>query len=148
MLFYPNLSSPKKEHEIHEGRKRIDITFNNSAESGFFFTLPNKNALLPCSFIFVECKNYTGKVANPELDQLSGRFSNRRGKVGILACRNLDENNSFIKRCADTYEDDRGLIIPITDEDLTNALFLFPEQGANAIEQILSKKYQQIAFSK
>lgn len=103
---------------------------------------------MPCSFIFVECKNYTGKVANPELDQLSGRFSNRRGKVGILACRNLDENNSFIKRCADTYEDDRGLIIPITDEYLTNALFLFPEQGANTIEQILSQKYEQIAFSK
>ena len=148
LLFYPNLSSPKKEHEIHDGRKRIDITFNNSAESGFFFTLPNKNVLLPCPFVFVECKNYTGEVANPELDQLSGRFSNRRGKVGILACRTLDENDSFMKRCADTYEDDRGLILPITDEDLTVALSLFPTQGANAIEQILSQKYEQIAFTK
>lgn len=148
LLFYPNLSSPKKEHEIHDGRKRIDITFNNSAESGFFFTLPNKNVLLPCPFVFVECKNYTGEVANPELDQLSGRFSNRRGKVGILACRTLDENESFMKRCADTYEDDRGLILPITDEDLTAALSLFPEQGSNAIEQILSQKYEQIAFTK
>ena len=148
LLFYPNLSSPKKEHEIHDGRKRIDITFNNSAESGFFFTLPNKNVLLPCPFVFVECKNYTGEVANPELDQLSGRFSNRRGKVGILACRTLDENESFMKRCADTYEDDRGLILPITDEDLTVALSLFPTQGANAIEQILSQKYEQIAFTK
>ena len=148
LLFYPNLSSPKKEHEIHDGRKRIDITFNNSAESGFFFTLPNKNVLLPCPFVFVECKNYTGEVANPELDQLSGRFSNRRGKVGILACRTLDENDSFMKRCADTYEDDRGLILPITDVDLTVALSLFPTQGANAIEQILSQKYEQIAFTK
>lgn len=148
LLFYPNLSLPKKEHEIHDGRKRIDITFNNSAESGFFFTLPNKNVLLPCPFVFVECKNYTGEVANPELDQLSGRFSNRRGKVGILACRTLDENDSFMKRCADTYEDDRGLILPITDEDLTVALSLFPTQGANAIEQILSQKYEQIAFTK
>ena len=87
-------------------------------------------------------------MANPELDQLSGRFSNRRGKVGILACRTLDENDSFMKRCADTYEDDRGLILPITDEDLTVALSLFSEQGANAIEQILSQKYEQIAFTK
>jgi len=148
LLLYPNLSSPKKEKEIHEGRKRIDITFNNSAETGFFFTLPNSNATLPCPFIFVECKNYTGEVANPELDQLGGRFSNRRGRVGILACRTLDRNIAFLKRCADTFEDDRGLIIPITDDDLNIALANFPEQGANALEQILANKYEQIIFSK
>lgn len=148
LLFYPNLSSPKKEVDIHDGRKRIDITFNNSAETGFFFTLPNKNAMLPCPFIFVECKNYTGEVANPELDQLSGRFSYRRGRVGILACRTLDENDSFIKRCADTYMDDRGLIIPITDEDLILALTKFPQQGTASLEEILSTKYEKIVFLK
>ena len=134
--------------DIHGGRKRIDITFNNSSETGFFFTLPNKNAMLPCPFVFVECKNYTGEVANPELDQLSGRFSNRRGRVGILACRTLDENDAFMKRCADTYEDDRGLIIPITDEDLNIALTKFPQQGTAGLEEILATKYEQIVFSK
>lgn len=148
LLFYPNLSSPKKEVEIHNGRKRIDITFNNSAETGFFFTLPNSNAMLPCPFVFVECKNYTGEVANPELDQLSGRFSNRRGRVGILACRLLDENEAFIKRCADTYEDDRGLIIPITDEDLNIALSEFALKGTAGIEEILVSKFRRIAFTK
>jgi len=148
LLLYPNLSSPKKEKEIHEGRKRIDITFNNSSETGFFFTLPNNNALLPCPFVFVECKNYTGEVANPELDQLSGRFSNRRGRVGILACRTLDESDAFIKRCADTYHDDRGLIIPITDEDLRIALLEFPDNGTDALENILASKYETITFAK
>lgn len=148
LLLYPNLSTPKKEREIHEGRKRIDIVFNNSAESGFFFDLPNKNVLLPCPFVYVECKNYTGEVENPELDQLSGRFSNRRGKVGILACRALDNNELFMKRCADTFEDDRGLVIPITDEDLKRALTDFPERGVNALEQILQEKYEKIVFMK
>lgn len=148
LLLYPNLSSPKKEVDIHDGRKRIDITFNNSAETGFFFTLPNSNALLPCPFVFVECKNYTGEVANPELDQLSGRFSNRRGRVGILSCRKLDQNDAFLKRCADTYEDDRGLIIPITDEDLITALSEFHQKGTAGLEEILSLKYQRIVFSK
>lgn len=148
LLLYPSLSSPKKEVEIHSGRKRIDITFNNSAEKGFFFTLPNQNAMLPCPFVFIECKNYTGEVANPELDQLSGRFSNRRGRVGILTCRTLDENEAFIKRCADTYEDDRGLIIPITDEDLKTALSEFPQKKAKALEDILLFKYRRIAFAK
>ena len=148
LLLYPNLSSPKKEVDIHGGRKRIDITFNNSAETGFFFTLPNSNATLPCPFIFVECKNYTGEVANPELDQLSSRFSNRRGRVGILACRTLDENDAFMKRCADTFEDDRGLIIPITDEDLNTALLKFPQKGTDGLEEILASKYKQIVFLK
>ena len=148
LLLYPNLSSPKKEVEIHCGRKRIDITFNNSSERGFFFRLPSNNALLPCPFVFIECKNYTGEVANPELDQLSGRFSNRRGRVGILTCRSLDENDAFLKRCADTFEDDRGLIIPITDDDLKNALSEFPRKGTVGIESILSSKYRRIAFMK
>lgn len=148
LLLYPNLSSPKKEQEIHEGRKRIDIRFNNSAETGFFFTLPNTNVSLPCPFVYVECKNYTGEVANPELDQLSGRFSNRRGRVGILTCRTIDQEKLFIKRCADTFEDERGLILPITDIDLKTALQSFPEKGTKALENIFTEKYEKIVFAK
>lgn len=148
LLLYPNLSSPKKEQEIHEGRKRIDIRFNNSAEAGFFFILPNTNVSLTCPFVYVECKNYIEEVANPELDQLSGRFSNRRGRVGILACRSIDHDELFMKRCADTFEDERGLILPITDEDLKIALRLFPEKATEALENILWDKYERIVFTK
>ncbi|MBE5804498.1 MAG: hypothetical protein E7316_08310 [Clostridiales bacterium] len=146
LLLYPNLSNPKKEQQIHQGRKRIDITYNNSAETGFFFRLPNHDRSLTCSFIFVECKNYSGEVANPELDQLSGRFSARRGRVGILACRNLDSSDGFMKRCADTYHDDRGLILPLCDDDLLIALEEYPQIGTEALENILESKLRQIVF--
>ena len=146
LLLYPSLSAPKKECAIHEGRKRIDITYNNSAEEGFFYTLTNKVPSLPCPYIFVECKNYKGEVSNPELDQLSGRFSPRRGRVGILACRNLDSTDGFIKRCADTYHDDRGLIIPISDEDLIRALSEYPISKNEAMEKILNEKFEKIVF--
>lgn len=143
LLFYPNLSTPKKEMPIHEGRKRIDITFNNSAESGFFFRIPNTTNI-SCEFLFIECKNYTGEVSNPELDQLSGRFSKRRGTLGILACRQIDNVPLFINRCKDTYNDDRGLIIPITDDDIIKALDDFPKHTSSAIENILESLYRQI----
>lgn len=70
------------------------------------------------------------------------------GRVGILACRNIDQNNLFMKRCADTFEDDWGLILPVTDEDLKVALRFFSEQGTDALESILLGKHETIVFTK
>lgn len=114
-LFYPSLSNPQVQFEIHEGRKRIDITYTNVAMSGFFLWL-GKHYSAP--HVFVECKNYKGEVANPELDQLAGRFSPSRGQVGLLLCREFSNKELFLKRCIDTAKDNRGYIIPIDDNDL------------------------------
>lgn len=148
LLFYPNLSNPKKERPIHDGRKRIDITYNNSADAGFFHQLPNRDRSLTCHFIFVECKNYSADVSNPELDQLAGRFSPHRGRVGLLSCRHIDNNDAFMRRCADTYHDDRGLIIPVCDEDFVKALDEYPVRGPVAMEEILEAKYRYIVMLK
>ncbi|WP_371407110.1 hypothetical protein OHA10_16590 [Kribbella sp. NBC_00662] len=114
-LLYPSLVNPKVEREIHEGRKRIDITYDNVAERGFFHWIGLHN---PAALIPVECKNYTGDPGNPELDQLSGRFSMQRGNVGILAVRSFVNKNLFLQRCRDTAKDGRGFIIPLDDSDL------------------------------
>ena len=143
LLFYPNLGNPIIEREIHEGRKRIDITFDNCAESGFFYRLGDD---IPCRFIMVECKNYYSDIANPELDQLSGRFSPRRGQFGISACRHIKDVELFTKRCSDTLKDDRGLIIPLTDDDFIQMLHEYPEKGIFAGEELLQNKYREIAM--
>ena len=68
--------------------------------------------------MFAECKNYAEDPANPELDQLAGRFSPRRGNFGLLVCRTIADKPTFAARCRDTADDGRGFIIGLDDEDL------------------------------
>ena len=114
-LLYPDSIHPVMQSEIHDGRKRIDIQYDNMASAGFFQWLSRH---YPSALIFVECKNYGGEVANPELDQLAGRFSPGRGQVGLLVVRHFDDKQRFQDRCRDTARDQRGYIIALDDADL------------------------------
>jgi hypothetical protein len=111
----PDLTFPHKEYPVHKGRKRIDISYTNAASLGFFGWLAKH---YPAANVVVECKNYVGDPANPELDQLAGRFSPSRGQVGLLVCRSFKDKELFIERCRDTANDDRGWIVPLDDADL------------------------------
>jgi hypothetical protein len=133
-IFYPKLAHPKKEREIHEGRKRIDIVMENGAHTGIFYHIPNIRHL-PCSFVPIECKNYGREVGNPELDQLAGRFSVNRGKMGFLCCREFENRGLFIQRCRDTFVDDRGLILPLDDGTVLRYLDLIAHGNRNELER-------------
>ncbi|OMP81014.1 hypothetical protein BW716_00030 [[Flexibacter] sp. ATCC 35208] len=93
----------------------------------------------------IECKNYSSDPANPELDQLAGRFSPNRGKVGLLICRSIGEMDRFIARCQDTYRDERGLIVPIIDEDIIRLLSSFVNPDSDYMEKFLSDRIRTIA---
>jgi hypothetical protein len=121
-IFYPNLINPIKELEINAGRKRIDISFDNGAPKGGFFYRLQHAFNIPCPYIFLECKNYTRDIANPELDQMVGRLSPNRGKFGIIVCRDIEDEARLIQRCADSYKDQHGLIVPLTDADIVRIL--------------------------
>ncbi|NKJ23633.1 restriction endonuclease [Dyella sp. SG609] len=114
-LLYPSLAFPVKQDALHNGRKRIDITYVNNAKDGFFNWL---SLHYPSSHICVECKNYGKEVGNPEIDQLAGRFSPSRGQVGILVVRSIEDKALLLQRCKDTAEDHRGFILVLDDSDL------------------------------
>ena len=114
-MFYPSLCKPIKQHNIHDGRKRIDITYTNEARNGFFNWLAMH---FSSAFIFVECKNYGKEIGNPELDQLSGRFSPSRGQIGVLVCRSVENAARVTRGCIDTAKDHRGFILVLTDADI------------------------------
>jgi hypothetical protein len=139
-LFYPSLCNPLREDKIHNGRKRIDITYTNEANTGFFNWLSNH---YPSAIIPVECKNYSKEINNPELDQLSSRFSIKRGKVGILAYRSSSKKEDIEKRCIDTANDDRGYIIALDDSDII-ALIDQRIENSNHHFELLRIKFNKI----
>lgn len=145
-LFYPRLTKPSVEQKIHNGRKRIDVTFDNGATSGFFAVLPNQ-AQIPCRYVFAECKNYGRDVGNPEIDQLSGRFSVNTGRFGLLLCRSVDDYDLLLMRCRDTLQDGRGVIIPLVDEDLVAGLRQRAEGHEFPLEERLNDIFRRVALT-
>lgn len=138
-IFYPSLCNPRKQHEIHDGRKRIDITYTNEARSGFFSWLSQHYS---SAFLFVECKNYGKEVGNPEVDQLSGRFSPSRGQVGLLVCRSVEDAGRLAMRCRDTARDLRGFIISLTDDDVVSLMDSAKAGVTSHAFPLLSRKFQ------
>lgn len=146
IIFYPNLINPVKEREIHEGRKRIDISFDNASKTGIFRRL-SENHNIACPYIFIECKNYSSDIANPELDQIGGRFSVNRGRVGFIVCRQIDNLALFIERCRDTYRDGRGLIVPLVDADIVSLLQNYNDWNPEFTERFLSDRIREITIN-
>ncbi|WP_435055192.1 hypothetical protein [Micromonospora aurantiaca (nom. illeg.)] len=113
-LFFPYLGNMRMEREIHEGRKRIDIVYDNLAALGTFYWLGSQYR---AAEVPVECKNYSDDLANEQLDQISGRFSDQRGWVGFITCRKFTDKALFLDRCRDTAKDGRGYVIALDDDD-------------------------------
>lgn len=141
LLFYPYIAHPQIEEEINEGRKRVDITFLNISETGFFFILPNTYNI-PCIKIMIECKNYSKDLKNPELDQMAGRFSPNRGRFGIICCRSIKDKKLIIDSEHDTVIDNRGWIIHLTDEEIIELLEM--RKKSLSVDDYLISKFKEI----
>lgn len=133
------------EREIHQGRKRIDIVYENAATEGFFYRLHNTHQI-PSGSIYVECKNYSTDVTNPELDQLAGRFGVNRGKAGLLLSRSVEDMDLLKNRCTDTFRDDRGLIVPLVDNDHVELLGYVARYDYPSVDAFLVQRMRDITM--
>jgi hypothetical protein len=143
-LFYPQLWRFRKEQEVHEGRKRIDISCENNATYGFFFRLNTYHKVL-CPYVFFECKNYSSDPGNPELDQLNGRFSDRRGRFGILVCRKVEDKKLMLARCRDLLNDQGSYVLVLDDEDVC-ALLRARQGGERMVSDYLEDLLRELVF--
>ncbi|MBR0710146.1 hypothetical protein [Bradyrhizobium liaoningense] len=142
-IFYPHLIYPVREDEINEGRKRIDISYTNNAHDGFFFRRRSEQRA-NATKIMVECKNYQKEMANPELDQLAGRFSDVRGRLGFLIGRTFDNRERFIARCRDTAQANNGFIVALVDRDIIHFLELIRDKNRHQIDRELERRFGEL----
>lgn len=142
-LFFPNLIYPKKEREINEGRKRIDITYTNSKLSGLFYRIA-LDQHLKANTIHVECKNYTREIANPELDQLLARFDYNRGRFGMLFFRSSEDMPKLKLRCKDAAKQSLGVALPIDDDFIIRCLEYVEANEREKIDSVLEALFQEI----
>jgi hypothetical protein len=152
LVLYPALTNIHIEQPLHQNRKRIDITFDNCIDSGFFAWVADKLGFA-CTYLVVECKNYSEDPKNPEVDQLVSRFSDDRGRIGLLVCREIDDMKLVTRRCYDIYKDGSGLILPLADVDLIRMLEIIAAgedrgmSGVPAHETVFRERCKQIVFN-
>lgn len=118
-IFYPGLVNLIVEQEINEGRKRIDILADNVGSSDFFGRLRTRFDI-SSAFVPMECKNYSNELGNHELDQLLMRFSDRRGKFGILLCRHIENAELLLKRRKDAVRDNGFFVLAFDDDNIAD----------------------------
>lgn len=142
-IFWPNLIYPVKEHEIHERRKRIDVVYTNAAQNGFFWRAHTAHNIAS-RLIMVECKNYSKDPANPEVDQLAGRFSVNRGQLGMLIYRTVNDYDRLCARCRDTAQDGRGFMLALGDQEVIEFLNLIAGRQRAAIDGRLQEMFNRL----
>lgn len=142
-LYFPNLIYPHIEAEINQGRKRIDILYTNGKESGLFYRL-SLDPAIKANIVHVECKNYSTDIANPEFDQLIGRFDHNRGRLGLLLHRSSDKPDRVTARARDAAKSAQGIVLALDDKFVLQALKSIEEGKRYLIDSQLDAIYRDV----
>ncbi len=145
IVFDQQLVNNRKEQEIHEGRKRVDMVFRNAAHRGFFADL-RENHEIKCPWVYFECKNYSSDPVNPELDQLVGRLGRRKGWFGVLLCREISNRKRMWLRCRDVVNEGRGYVIALDDNDIIRLLELRKHRDFDKLNEYLHGLLEKLLF--
>jgi len=133
----------KKELKINNGRKRVDIVYGREEMSSSFFSYLNSSHGIKVPYIFVEVKNYSKDIRNPEIDQLLGRLDKQRGRFGIIVCRKIYNRDLVLQSCIDAIKDEKFIIV-LEETDLLNLINLKNKGFESQIDNFLREKFDEI----
>lgn len=142
-LFYPCLVQPTSQTPVHDGLKRVDIDFKNHAQEGFFEWV-GRHYIAP--YVFVECKNFGSEIGNPEIDQISMRMSDKRGRFGILTCRSVEKEERMLKRCKAAAQDGHAYVVVLQDKDLAELVEAAKNPFTANRYELLEKQFKSLVM--
>lgn len=142
IIFKNSLRKPTKEDPVAGGTQKVDITFQNYRERGFFKQL-DEGYHIVCPNIFIECKNYNEDPGNPEFAQIQNRLNKKRGQFGIIVCRNIINEVSIRKRQSNLVNDEKYVIIFI-DSDIERLVSMKLEDKEDEIDSYIEKKFKEL----
>ena len=65
-------------------------------------------------------------------------------KVGFVVCRNINDEDTLLKRCRDAVRQQRNFIIVLTDENMKFLLEARLSNDTEAINDFLEKKLAEL----
>jgi hypothetical protein len=82
---------------------------------------------------------------NPEFDQLIGRLNRKRGFVGIMGCRTIEDRALMLKRCRDVVNNnDKQLILVLDDNDIIKLLDFAAAREQKKIDEYMEDRLKEI----
>jgi len=136
------LKNARKEEYIARGTQRVDISFKNEREKGFFKQL-DEGYHITCPNIFFECKNYSHDLGNPEIFQLRCRLNKIRGQFGVIICRKIEDKQKLKDRQMDAYKKEEYIII-LDDGDIQKLINYKLDNKENEIDSFFEEKFKEI----
>lgn len=141
-VFEDRLKSPEKEDPIADNTQRVDITFKNNSEKGFFKRLSEGYKLI-CPNIFFECKNYKEDLRNPEFFQLRCRLNKIRGQFGVIVCRKILKKENYEKAQNDALKKEEYFIV-LDDKDITKIVEFKLSETDEKLDEYLEEKFKRL----
>lgn len=144
ILFENRLRRPKKEESIADETQRVDITFKNFQDRGFFKRL-DKGYHIVCPNIFIECKNYNEDLGNPVFAQIQNRLNKKSGQFGIIVCRKIINRRRVRKRQGTLVNDDKYVLV-LVDSDIEKLVRMKLKGEEEEIDDLFEEKFKELLW--
>lgn len=141
-IFENRLRRPAKEEYLADDTQKVDITFQNLREQGFFKQL-DEGYHIVCPNIFIECKNYNEDLGNPEFAQIQNRLNRKRGQFGIIVCRKIINHERVRQRQDNLVKDDKYVIV-LADSDIKKLVRMKLEGEEEEIDHYIEEKFKEL----